>query len=180
MPATAYPVQMDGYDPAQQAEGIPQSGMTPMTPMRGGAGRQGGAGGVGGAAGADPQALIAQLTDEQKTMLQQKMASMTPEEASAYLTSLASNWQNMATDAQAKISRADLLRQNTPQGREAGGVYVAANPLEHIASAANNYQQRQRAEAGEGELASARAGETDVRKAAMEDFIRSRALRSPI
>jgi len=130
--------------------------------------------------GRDPQELLKQMTPEQQSQLQAKMSQMTPEEQLSFMEQLSANWQQMGGDAKEQMTRADALRRDAPQGRYAGGVYQAANPLEHIASTMNNMKQRDAYDTAQGELGAAREGEQATRQGAIEDFVRSRALRSPV
>jgi len=90
-----------------------------------------------GGQGPDPAQYINQMTPEQKSMFSQ----MAPEQQQQFLQLLASDFEGQMSTAESDMTRADAVRQGEgPRGRYAGGMYVAANPLEHIASGMQKYQ----------------------------------------
>jgi hypothetical protein len=125
-------------------------------------------------------AMMAELTPEQTSQLQQKMSSMSPEERMEYMTMLTQNWSQMGSDAGQDMSRADRLRQRAAPGREAGGMYVAANPLEHIARGMRNIRSIDDFDAAKAARGAAREGAQQTRASAADDYVansRSQALR---
>ena len=190
MQPTAYPVNMQSDTsstalpaPTMAAQApLPPIGQAPQMqgnphmnpPMQGGVN-----GGMQERGREDPSAaMMADMTQAQQSQLQAKLAAMSPEEATAYMAELATSWQNMANDASDDMSRSDRLRQRTPSGRNAGGMYRAAHPLEHIAQVMNNKKRQGEYETAQTTRGEAREGENKVRQGAIDDFIRSRTLRS--
>lgn len=54
-----------------------------------------------------------------------------------------------------QMAQAEALRQATPEGRQAGRVYTAANPLEHLGKGIGDYKlmkKRQEYEKGSGDI----------------------------
>jgi len=48
-----------------------------------------------------------------------------------------------------QMAQAEALRMGTPEGREAGRVYVAANPLEHLGKGIGDYKLMKKRQANE-------------------------------
>lgn len=55
-----------------------------------------------------------------------------------------------------QMAAAEALRQATPEGRQAGRVYVAANPLEHLGKGIGDYKLMKQRKANEAAQAEAR------------------------
>jgi hypothetical protein len=55
-----------------------------------------------------------------------------------------------------QMEQANALRQATPEGRQAGRVYVAANPLEHLGKGIGDYKLMKQRKANEAAQAEAR------------------------
>ena len=100
------------------------------------------------------------------------MQNKTPEERANMMQMLGRDYGVAAQDAQADMSRADALRMDTPQGRYAGRVYQAANPLEHIASTMNNMRREKEYQTGRTARGEARAGADELRQKTMADLLR--------
>ncbi len=90
--------------------------------------------------GPNPHDSTEVLTPEQKAQL----AQLSPEEQQAFIKLVMGDTGANLDSADTAISRAEALRYN-PQaaGRRAGGMYVAAHPLEHIADVARHYKGTQ-------------------------------------
>lgn len=125
---------------------------------------------------AAPPVDIAQLAQrmppDQFKALQAKMAGMAPEERAAALTALATDYGLAGSNAQQDMNRADIMRQDTPQGRYAGGVYQAANPLEHISQVANNLKRQGEYKEGRTARDAAATSAGELRKSTMADLLR--------
>lgn len=68
------------------------------------------------------------------------MENMTEEQMQWLLESFGE--QEKQKELEQRIAQARALRGGAgPEGRQAGGVYVAANPLEHIGAAMQNWQR---------------------------------------
>ncbi len=87
-----------------------------------------------------PEARLSELTPEQRAQYD----SWSPAAQQAFLAALMKDYGAEIDSADTAISRAEALRYN-PQaaGRRAGGMYVAAHPLEHIADVARHYKGTQ-------------------------------------
>jgi len=177
MPAQAYPL---GARPNPISDPIsqPASGGMPMTGRPGGGMPAGGGAPMQGGmreAGRDPSQLISQLSPEQQSIFQ----NMPPEQQTQFLTLLSQDFGAKGAAAESDMSRADAIRREAgPQGRYAGGMYQAANPLEHLAKGMQNYKAgndfRGSREARDASISDADA----LRKRAMEQMVsRSQALR---
>lgn len=185
--ATAYPVDMSGpgasqvlndpRNPANPGEaGGPVRPMAPMAPM---APMQPGVGAGMQERGRGQQEMPPPvLTAEQQNQLSQ----MTPEQQTQFLTLLAGDYSGRGAAASEDMSRADALRHwKAPGMRQAGGMTIAANPLEHIAK----YMQ---AKGAQGDYDTAKTGREsamsdaeDLRGRAMKGLVsRSDALRSQV
>jgi hypothetical protein len=55
-----------------------------------------------------------------------------------------------------QMAAAEALRQATPEGRQAGRVYVAANPLEHLGKGIGDYKLMKQRKANDAAQAEAR------------------------
>jgi hypothetical protein len=55
-----------------------------------------------------------------------------------------------------QMAAAEALRQGTPEGRQAGRVYVAANPLEHLGKGIGDYKLMKQRKANDAAQAEAR------------------------
>jgi len=55
-----------------------------------------------------------------------------------------------------QMAAAEALRQPTPEGRQAGRVFVAANPLEHLGKGIGDYRLMKQRQANEAAQAAAR------------------------
>ena len=160
-PATAYPVQMDGYDPAQQAPGIPQTPAPGLPPQL---------------QGPTPEQMQAmkQLNPEQ----QAQVGGMSPEARAEFLTLLTGDFGGQITGAENDMTRADALR-NAPraEGRNAGRTYSAANPLEHIADVMRYKKGEKDYGTAKGERTTAQDSAAALRKQIAEQMMgRSDAL----
>lgn len=108
--------------------------------------QQGNANFGGGAMGA-PQATGAQAPPSNNVLsmlppdIRAKVAALPPDQQAAFLQKLSQDYAGKRGVANDQIAMAEQLRSGAPraQGRQAGNVYAAANPLEHIAK---GYQQR--------------------------------------
>lgn len=88
-----------------------------------------------------PQAMQAIQAKMQDPRFSAWFNSLSPEEKQKALQRLSMDYKGQGGIANEQLATAQALRGTpTPEGRQAGRVYTAANPLEHIASA---YKQRQ-------------------------------------
>lgn len=87
-----------------------------------------------------PEARLSELTPEQRAQYD----SLPPDSQKAFLAALMKDFGADIEGADTAISRAEALRFN-PQaaGRRAGGMYIAANPLEHVADVVRHYKGTQ-------------------------------------
>lgn len=124
-----------------------------------------------GGQGPDPASFVAQLSPEQRSQLEAKRGSMSPEAWGEYITSLTQNFTEMGADAQSDMSRADALRQDTPEGRTtSGGRYQSANVLEHLSQVLNNRKRQGEYDTGRGQREDARTRADAVRAGAASDY----------
>lgn len=72
-----------------------------------------------------------------------------------------------------QMQRADALRsQQGPQGATAGGIYVAANPLEHLAHGIGQYRANRDYKGAEGQIPGVLQGIQDARRGVMGAYAR--------
>jgi hypothetical protein len=100
-----------------------------------------GPGGPGGPLQAVPQAQGM----PQQTPLDPSQGSIDPELAATLLGTYGDQMELSALDEQ--MAKADALRslEGGPEGRNAGRTFVAANPLEHVGKAMQQWEGRKRA-----------------------------------
>lgn len=90
----------------------------------------------------------AQQAPQQKPL--QPEGAMSAAEQAQIAALLGTFGDTMEVDAQEKqLAQAEALRQDTPEGRQAGRVYVAANPLEHIGKGIGDYKLMKKRKATE-------------------------------
>jgi len=117
----------------------------------------------------DMQAFVDTLEPTQWEQLKQQLNGMaSDEERQAFLMEYAKDHGVMGGQAQGRMDRADALRTDSPKGRYAGGMYVAANPLEHIGAGMQNYQAQKQYKSGQADLNAATTGE----QMQMADYLR--------
>ena len=132
---------------------------------------------------AEEQALQAQMMapELEKRMapdewmaFQQRMQGLPPEERTAALLALATDFGLAGQNAQADMSRADALRSDIPQGRTTGSnsLYQSANPLEFLAAGMNNMQRRDEYKAGKEARGAAADEASALRQSTMADILR--------
>ena len=121
----------------------------------------------------EEQLMMQMLTPEQQSQLAAKKDSMSPEEWAGFVQQLTQNFTAMGGDAQQDMTRADALRQDSPQGRTTGSnqLYQAANPLEFLAAGLNNKKRQDEYAAGKAERTDARTRADAVREGAANDYI---------
>jgi hypothetical protein len=167
MQPTAYPVQMAGYDLAQQTAGIPQGASQAPVPQ--GMQERG--------RPVSEQDAWNTLTPEQKMQVQ----GLPGEAQAAFLAQIMGNFGQEATDADRDMSRADALRgDQRATGQTVGpdNIYVGASGLEHAADAIRGYQGMRDFKEAKGARTDARADDQQKREAIGEQmFARSGALR---
>jgi hypothetical protein len=132
---------------------------------------------MGGAApgGQNPLALLEQtMPPDQWAQFKARMQAMSPDEQQAAINALAKDYGLAGSNASADMSRADALRMGAPQGRQAGGMYVAANPLEHVGQMVHNKMRNDEYMKAKGERGAAAAGAEDVRARTMAELLRMR------
>ncbi len=106
----------------------------------------------------------------------QKLDSLaTPEEKEEYVRQFMTDWQAQAGDAQDAMARADSLQPEMPQGRNAGGVYRAGNPLEFLSTALRGRKQNKAFDTANTTLGTARAGANDTRYATADAMLQQPA-----
>jgi len=79
-------------------------------------------------------------------------ASMDPSQAeAAQMAALLGTYgdQMELTELEKQMAQAEALRMGTPEGRQAGRVYVAANPLEHLGKGIGDYKLMKKRQATE-------------------------------
>lgn len=90
-----------------------------------------------------PQAMQALQSKMQDPKFSAWFNSLPPEEKQQVVQRLSMDYQGQGDVADEQLATAQALRGTpTPEGRQAGRVYVAANPLEHINSAYKQHQGR--------------------------------------
>jgi hypothetical protein len=144
-------------------QGVP--GSVPMNPSQMPQGVPGSAA-QNAVAPPDPATAMKNMTPEQKNMF----GSMTPDQQSQFLQMLATDFAGKGAAAESDMSRADAIRQGEgPQGRFVGqNTYVAASPLEHLASGMQKYRANEDFKASRTARDSAATDSDALRKRAME------------
>jgi hypothetical protein len=108
-----------------------------------------------------------QMTAEQ----QAQAAQMNPEQLEQFIALLAGDFGGRGTAAQDDMTRADAIRnEGGPAGRTAGGVYQAANPLEHLASGMRRYNANEEFKQAKGERGKAMTDAEGLRGKMMQMF----------
>jgi len=77
-------------------------------------------------------------------------------------------------DASVDMLRADALRSGGAEGRQTRNAYVAASPLEHIASMLQNVKQQKAYDEAMGRRTGSREGADDQRGFALAELLRSK------
>lgn len=91
-----------------------------------------------------PSAMQALQSKMQDPKFSAWFNTLPPEEKEKVLQRLSMDYQGQGDIANEQMATAQALRGTaTPEGRQAGRTYVAANPLEHIASGMKQYQGKQ-------------------------------------
>jgi len=86
-------------------------------------------------AGAAPTGAIDGAMDENQ--LKAMLANLSDEELDEYLSLMTQDYEGENAMMDEQMATADALRETaTPEGRQAGGMYHAANPLEHLGAVA--------------------------------------------
>lgn len=125
----------------------------------------------------DPSEVMRQLTPDQRA----KIAALPSAEQAQALAMLAADFGQRGAAAENDMARADAIRtQAAPQGRQlSGNTYVAANPLEHLASGMQRYRANEDYKKSRTARDTAMSDADAVRKRAMEQLVsRSDALRN--
>lgn len=111
-----------------------------------------------GQSSVDMQAFVDTLEPTEWEQLKQQLNGMPPDQQEAYLMKYAADNAAQGQQAQGRMDRADAMRTDSPRGRYAGGMYVAANPLEHIGAGMQNYQASKQYKQGQTDLNAANTG----------------------
>lgn len=73
--------------------------------------------------------------------LLERLKTLPPEERERLIMQLTQGYEGRGGLLNEQAARAQALRDTaTPEGREAGGMYVAANPLEHLGAGLQRYK----------------------------------------
>lgn len=139
----------------------PTQGINPMAgqpPMQGGqapAMRQPGPNEI--------QQVLSQLPPNVMEQMKAYIQSLPAEQQKEAIIKFATDYMQKGQQAQGEMTRSDELRRDQPRGTYARGMYVAASPLEHAATAMGNYKQRKAYEGAQERLGAATQGAQDVR-----------------
>lgn len=97
--------------------------------------------------------------------------NLSPEERAA----LARDWGGERADLGAQMVQAQALRDAPgPEGTRAGGMYIAASPLEHLTSGVSKYRAGKDLKGMQGQLGDLRTGEREGTDRLMQAVMRAR------
>lgn len=162
MAAEAYPFQNMDYQAMPASQGV-----NPNAP----------AANVAAAGGGDVRTALEQMKatmpPNEWARFVTEMQSLPPEQQALAITQMATNYTEAAGDAQQDMTRADVMRQDMPTGKNVGsGIYVGASPLEYAAKFGTDMKRNEEYDAAK----LARTGARDEQTAAVESAM-GRAIR---